>query len=83
MLFSSCSLLFLFIRLSSSSICFLFLFICLFSVLLLFLLFLLYFLICYFFLDLSKTEISENLRFLGRISVLERLLGRDCVAGGS
>jgi hypothetical protein len=38
---------------------------------------------CHLFLKLSKTDISENLRVLARISALQLLLGHDCVAGGS
>jgi hypothetical protein len=37
----------------------------------------------YLFLNFSKTDISENLRVLARISALQLLLSRDCVAGGS
>jgi hypothetical protein len=40
-------------------------------------------LICYFFLNLSKIDILENLRVLARISALQLLLNRDCVAGWS
>src|SRR5260370_7121299 len=40
-------------------------------------------LLCYFFLNLSKTDISENLRVLARISALQLLLGRDFAPGGA